>query len=257
MPRPLDDGRVTESRTITKTPVIVNVAAGGIERQQSGTVRFEVGLVYGAAKPAASCSAQYLLRCRFVPVGHFGRPIAMKIHPSLTLRRRLLMAPEAARASGKGGGGGADGASFAHKAIDDAACISTAEKIGERCVRRAGFAERCGAGRVSASSASISAVPIWMPAAPNWRGGVRGGGVADAAGGHHRHVHGGASRGSRLNVPAWVLKSRLRNMPRWPPASRPWAMMMSAPCSSSQRASATVVALDITTLPAAFTCSSS
>ena len=40
-PRPLDDGRVTESRTITKAPVIVNVAAGGIERQQSGAVRFE------------------------------------------------------------------------------------------------------------------------------------------------------------------------------------------------------------------------
>ena len=34
----------------------------------------------------------------------------------------------------KGRGGGADGAGFAHKAVDDAARIAAAEKIGERGV---------------------------------------------------------------------------------------------------------------------------
>ena len=45
-------------------------------------------------------------------------------------------------------------------------------------------------------------------------------------------------------------------MPRWPPASKPMAMIASQPHSSSQRASATVVADDMILAPVAFTRSS-
>src|SRR5258708_21950713 len=45
----------------------------------------------------------------------------------------------------------------------------------------------------------------------------------------------------------------VRNMPRWPPASAPCAMMTSAPFSSSQVASRTMVADPITMQPAALT----
>ena len=48
--------------------------------------------------------------------------------------------------------------------------------------------------------------------------------------------------GNNANVPTCVLRSADKNMPRWPPASRPCAMIASTPCASSQRASSTVVA---------------
>ncbi len=48
-----------------------------------------------------------------------------------------------------------------------------------------------------------------------------------------------------------------RNTPRWPPASRPWAMIASTPCAASHCASATVVADDHTCAPERRTRSSS
>ena len=55
--------------------------------------------------------------------------------------------------------------------------------------------------------------------------------------------------GTSANVPSCVATSAMsvaRNMPRWPPASAPWAITTSHPWSASQRASSTVVALDST-----------
>ena len=54
-------------------------------------------------------------------------------------------------------------------------------------------------------------------------------------------------------VPTRLASSSPRNVPRCPPASMPWAMIMSAPCFSSQRASATVVAEESTLAPQLFT----
>src|SRR5664280_1842651 len=48
--------------------------------------------------------------------------------------------------------------------------------------------------------------------------------------------------GTSTKVPGCCAISSVRNMPRWPPASAPWAMMASAPFSSSQIASLTMVA---------------
>ena len=59
--------------------------------------------------------------------------------------------------------------------------------------------------------------------------------------------------GSSANVPIWVLKSSVKNMPRCPPASSPCATTASAPCACSHRASCTVVADDNTRLPQPFT----
>jgi hypothetical protein len=50
--------------------------------------------------------------------------------------------------------------------------------------------------------------------------------------------------GRRANVPTWVVRSSVRNIPRCPPASTPCAMIASTPWASSQRASSTVVADD-------------
>ena len=63
--------------------------------------------------------------------------------------------------------------------------------------------------------------------------------------------------GRRANSPLCAFGSSLRNQPRCPPASSPCAMMPSAPCASSQRASATLVALDSTIAPVTLTASSS
>ena len=59
--------------------------------------------------------------------------------------------------------------------------------------------------------------------------------------------------GTRAKVPGWAATSSVRNMPRWPPASAPWAMIASQPCSSSQTASATVVAEETIFAPVART----
>jgi hypothetical protein len=59
--------------------------------------------------------------------------------------------------------------------------------------------------------------------------------------------------GTSAKVPAWVLISSLKKMPRWPPASYPCAMMASTPRASSQRASAAVVAELMITQPASLT----
>lgn len=50
-----------------------------------------------------------------------------------------------------------------------------------------------------------------------------------------------------------LVNSSLRNIPRCPPASTPWGIIMSVPCISSQRASATVVAEESTLAPQLFT----
>ena len=55
--------------------------------------------------------------------------------------------------------------------------------------------------------------------------------------------------GTSASVPTWVVRSSDRNMPRWPPASSPWAMIASTPRASSQRASSTVVAEESTFAP--------
>jgi len=47
-----------------------------------------------------------------------------------------------------------------------------------------------------------------------------------------------------------MLMSTPLNVPRWPPASAPCAMMASAPQASNVRASATVVALEMMKIPA-------
>lgn len=62
--------------------------------------------------------------------------------------------------------------------------------------------------------------------------------------------------GSSANSPGWPPTSSSRNMPRWPPASTPCAMTASTPRAASQRASATVVAVDSTTAPVLLTRSS-
>src|SRR5436189_29546 len=62
-----------------------------------------------------------------------------------------------------------------------------------------------------------------------------------------------ADCGTSANVPGCSAKFSVRNMPRWPPASAPCAMMASTPFSSSQIASFTMVADEITTQPAALT----
>src|ERR1700692_1167693 len=59
--------------------------------------------------------------------------------------------------------------------------------------------------------------------------------------------------GTSAKVPGCSAILSVRNMPRWPPASAPCAMMTSAPFSSSQIASLTMVADDITMQPAALT----
>ena len=64
-------------------------------------------------------------------------------------------------------------------------------------------------------------------------------------------------RGSKENKPACSVKSSDRKCPRWPPASRPWAITASTPCASSHSASVTVVADAITMLPQPFTWASS
>ena len=63
--------------------------------------------------------------------------------------------------------------------------------------------------------------------------------------------------GTSAIVPTWVARSAVRNMPRCPPASMPCAMTASQPWSSSHRASATLVALDMTLAPVARTRSTS
>ena len=51
--------------------------------------------------------------------------------------------------------------------------------------------------------------------------------VGDAAGGDHRDAHRPTICGTSANVPPCVVTSPERNMPRCPPASRPWAMIAS------------------------------
>ena len=64
--------------------------------------------------------------------------------------------------------------------------------------------------------------------------------------------------GTSAKVPTCVAMSSPRNMPRCPPASRPWAITASTPRASSQSASSTVVAEARTFAPHARTsCSSS
>jgi hypothetical protein len=55
--------------------------------------------------------------------------------------------------------------------------------------------------------------------------------------------------GTSARVPTWVVRSSDRNMPRCPPTSTPCAMIASTPRASSQSASATVVAVEITFAP--------
>jgi hypothetical protein len=59
--------------------------------------------------------------------------------------------------------------------------------------------------------------------------------------------------GTSAKVPGCSAMFSVRNMPRWPPASAPCAIMASAPFSSSQIASRTMVADEITIQPAALT----
>jgi hypothetical protein len=60
---------------------------------------------------------------------------------------------------------------------------------------------------------------------------------------------------SNVPVPTCVDRSRVRNMPRCPPASAPCAITESAPLSTSQRASPNVVAVDQTCPPQDLICS--
>ena len=56
--------------------------------------------------------------------------------------------------------------------------------------------------------------------------------------------------GSRAKRPAcWPMSTPVK-VPRWPPASVPWAMIASTPRRSNSLASATVVALQIVKIPA-------
>ena len=67
--------------------------------------------------------------------------------------------------------------------------------------------------------------------------------IGDAAGRDHRHLHRiDDLRHQRERADLRRPDSSVRNMPRWPPASTPCAMIASTPRASSQRASATVVA---------------
>ncbi len=56
--------------------------------------------------------------------------------------------------------------------------------------------------------------------------------------------------GTRAMVPIWLLLPRSRKLPRCPPPSMPEAQTASAPTSAQARASATVVAVPMTKLPA-------
>ena len=62
-----------------------------------------------------------------------------------------------------------------------------------------------------------------------------------------------ATCGTSAKVPTCASTRSSRNMPRWPPASAPWAMIASQPCPSSQTASSTVVAEAMTFAPVART----
>ncbi len=61
-----------------------------------------------------------------------------------------------------------------------------------------------------------------------------------------------ATWGTRAKVPTVPLSIPFRKVPRWPPASLPWATITSASLASSTLALATVVAELMTMIPAAF-----
>ena len=113
-------------------------------------------------------------------------------------------------------------------------------------------AARCSA-EVLASGVSRKAVPICTPAAPSASAATmpRPSPMPPAA------ITGtftaSTTCGTSAIVPAWRAMSSFRNMPRWPPASLPWAMTASQPCPSSQRASSADVAELMTSIPASFT----
>ena len=63
--------------------------------------------------------------------------------------------------------------------------------------------------------------------------------------------------GKSANVPLCVAGSCVKNQPRCPPASQPWAITPSTPCACSHCASVTVVALLHTSAPVALTAAKS
>ena len=73
--------------------------------------------------------------------------------------------------------------------------------------------------------------------------------IGDTAGCNHRNMTASTTRGTSAMVPGWAATSAVRNIPRCPPASAPWAITTSHPWLSSHIASATVVAEDITAAP--------
>ena len=159
----------------------------------------------------------------------------------------------AAVASGNAGARVAQRPELAHDAVDDAARGPAGEEVGQRGVARARAA--CSAARCSGAGGGLGAQQVGgadlHAAAPSAIAAATPRRIGDAAGRDHRHLdsRGHDLRQQRERADLRRRGRRVRNMPRWPPASRPCAMMASAPCASSQRASSTVVADDSTLAP--------
>jgi hypothetical protein len=78
----------------------------------------------------------------------------------------------------------------------------------------------------------------------------RGAAVCHPAGGDDWNPHRIDNLGKSEKSPGCILMSMPVNVPRWPPASVPCAMIASTPRCSSSRASATVGALERMKIPA-------